>query len=78
MTINGAGVLHRHVRPDNIYLSGVGAGEGLDFGAARYALSQQSRSLSIILKQGYAPEEQYRPKGNQGPWTDADSFFLPG
>ena len=74
-------VLHRDIKPANIYITGRGTPILLDFGAARVALGQQSRSLSAVLTPGFAPFEQYSTRGNQGPWTDvygcaATLYFL--
>lgn len=69
------GILHRDIAPDNIYVLNPENPDALcvkllDFGAARYAASKQSKSLSVIIKPGYAPMEQYQSRGDQGPWTD--------
>ncbi len=69
------GILHRDIAPDNIYVLNPEHPDALkvkllDFGAARYAASRQSKSLSVIIKPGYAPVEQYRSRKDQGPWTD--------
>jgi serine/threonine protein kinase len=67
---HAVGLVHRDISPDNIFLTSDQRVLVLDFGAARFAVGQQSTNLSVILKEGYAPFEQYQRNGRQGPWTD--------
>ena len=68
--IHSQGMIHRDISPDNIMVLSDGRIKLMDFGAARDYTKFGGKTLSIVLKPGYAPPEQYQTHGIQGPWTD--------
>ncbi|CAN5681380.1 hypothetical protein BH09PSE5_BH09PSE5_12680 [soil metagenome] len=73
MVMHAERCYHRDIAPDNIILLANGDRPLLlDFGAARKVIGGMTQALTVILKPGYAPLEQYAemPGMEQGPWTD--------
>jgi serine/threonine protein kinase len=71
-TLHAAQCYHRDIAPDNILILKNGNPVLLDFGAARRIIGDMTQAVTVILKPGYAPIEQYADDATmqQGPWTD--------
>ncbi len=80
--VHDAGILHRDIKPANIIMRDGTDPVLIDFGAARQALSAQSRTIHAIVTPGYSPKEQYAVDlDRQGAWSDiyalgATLYFL--
>jgi TPR repeat protein len=77
LEVHNAGLLHRDIKPGNIYLKNTRTKGNvvtdpmlIDFGAARQSVGEKSKSMSAIVSDGYAPTEQYNIRSRQGAWTD--------
>ena len=69
--IHDRAFLHRDIAPDNIMIRPDGSPVLIDFGSARREVASHLATMSVLVKPGYSPAEQYAQDGKrQGPWTD--------
>ena len=69
--IHKAGIIHRDIKPENILIRNDESPVLLDFGSARHAIGNRTKTMTSLVTPGYAPFEQYhQAEGKQGPWTD--------
>jgi serine/threonine protein kinase len=67
--VHETGFLHRDIKPANIMLGADGKPTLIDFGAARAAMADRTKTMTAIFTPGYAAPEQFT-SAKQGPWTD--------
>jgi len=72
--VHEKGLLHRDIKPDNIFIRGDGTPVLIDFGASRPHGQGAATQLTSIISAGYSPFEQYGGSSRQGPWTDIYSL----
>lgn len=63
-------IIHRDISPANIMISNDGTVKLLDFGAARKFVADRTQEMSVIIKKGYAPIEQYKRDYRQDERSD--------
>lgn len=68
--VHKAGMIHRDISPENIFICEDLTVKLIDFDAAKQVYLDGEQTMSVVLKPGYAPPEQYAKKDKQGPWTD--------
>lgn len=76
MLVHSKGKFHRDIGPDNIFV--VNSSELkvklIDFGNAKSLTKKEGEKLSVYLKPGFAPPEQYMSNSNQGTFSDVYSL----
>ncbi len=68
--VHGAGLLHRDIKPDNIFVTNDARAVLIDFGSAREFVTARTVRHTRLLTPGYAPLEQYAEQARFGPYTD--------
>ncbi len=72
--VHKAGVIHRDISPDNLFVTKSGDVKLIDFGSARFAATDNNMTMTVIIKNGFSPAEQYNGHAKQGAYTDVYSI----
>lgn len=70
--VHAAGIIHRDFTPDNIIIENSGRIRIIDFGSSRDYVNNQA-TMTVMVKHGYAPVEQYSNTVKQAAYTDVYS-----
>jgi len=70
VAVHKAGLLHRDIKPDNIFLEKSNRVVLIDFGSVRSFAPGKTMSHTRLVTPGYAPLEQYGTAAKFGPYTD--------
>ncbi len=69
--IHAKNVIHRDLKPDNVYVTREGRILLLDFGGAKQLAAEAEKSMDTTFAHGYAaPEQYYADSQKIGAWTD--------
>jgi serine/threonine protein kinase len=68
--IHAAGILHRDIKPDNIFITNDQRVVLLDFGSARAFVRGRATKHTKLVTPGYAAPEQYSSEAKFGEYTD--------
>ncbi|GEM47841.1 protein kinase domain-containing protein [Deinococcus cellulosilyticus] len=63
-------MLHRDIKPQNVYLTTSGRTVLIDFGSVRTFTAGKASNHTRLVTVGYAPLEQYATSAKVGPYTD--------
>ncbi len=72
--IHDKGIIHFNINPDSILIDNNNQIKLINFGFVRQIIGETSNKLSVFLKKGYTPREQYDKLIHCGPWTDVYSL----